>query len=462
MFLSTLLTFGSLFLSGTAEASDNYIGVGPYQFSPQVSLSYEYRSNIYLYPRDSDDPATPSGASLILNPVVKFKLDGSTVKFLAGTAYTARVYLDQELQDLNRFKDVQFIGSARLFPNGKAGLQLTETFSVSGREIEASLETGDGKDLSYIQSISSKTNLGLAFTPGPILSVNTGGSLALQYIQNTSKTDSEMNLNNKTDTGLFLDVHWKFLPKTTILLLGSRSSFDWEQNLLPNPSPSVSGAEYCQAVEGEELIPDCYVGTPDGSNSNMKIGISGQVSDNLILKTIVGMSSNEYSKDSVIDAMDSMFDSYTDDQLRNVTEGVTGQGVTTSLSGLEGLIYELGFTYFYTEKQQISLMYNRGNQDAFFTNYSIFRELKSTHVWKPNVKINITNLLNFRLDTYYGLVERSDIKLTYSGNAAYAFTKRLNGRVGLGYRELINTDPEWQDQVTFRDVSINAGLVWGY
>ena len=60
--------------------------------------------------------------------------------------------MDNTYSDLNRFKDVQFIGSGRLFPNGKAGLQISETFVVSGREIESAtdtttVETGDGKDL---------------------------------------------------------------------------------------------------------------------------------------------------------------------------------------------------------------------------------------------------------------------------------------------------------------------------
>ena len=67
---------------------------------------------------------------------MKFKLDGSTIKVLAGSSYNARVYLDNTYSDLNRFKDVQFIGSGRLFPNGKAGLQISETFVVSGREIK--------------------------------------------------------------------------------------------------------------------------------------------------------------------------------------------------------------------------------------------------------------------------------------------------------------------------------------
>ena len=107
-------------------------------------------------------------------------------------------------------------------------------------------------------------------------------------------------------------------------------------------------------------------------------------------------------------------------------------------------------------------MYNRGNQDAFFTNYSIFREFKTTHVWKPNVKVNVTNLLMFDWIPTIRKVSRNDIKLTYSGNVAYSFTKRLNGRLGIGYRELINTQEEFQDQVTFRDLSFNAGLVWGY
>ena len=464
MFLSTLLLFTSNLLCSSANASDNYIGLGPYQFNPQVSVSYEYRSNIFLTPQDTENNATTGAGSVLINPVVKFKLDGSTIKVLAGSSYNARVYLDNTYSDLNRFKDIQFIGSGRLFPNGKAGLQLSETFVISGREIESAtdtttVETGDGKDLAYVQAISSKTNLGLAFTPGPILSLNAGGSYGFQYVQNTSQTEDTENLNSKTDTGLYVDLHWKLLPKTTILILGSRNSFDWDNNLLINPIPTIALLDDCQVIAGNEpTAPYCYVGTPDGASSNMKVGLSGQISDNLILKAIAGMSSNSYSEESVISAMDEKFaGGYTSGERDTVT-----YGVTESMSGLEGIISEVGFTYFYTEKQQFSLMYNRGNQDAFFTNYSIFKEFKTTHVWKPNVKTNVTNLFNIRFDNYYGAVSRNDTKLTYSGNVAYAFTKRMNGRLGLGYRELINTQEEFQDQVTFRDLSFNAGLVWGY
>ena len=61
------------------------------------------------------------------------------------------------------------------------------------------------------------------------------------------------------------------------------------------------------------------------------------------------MSSNSYSEESVIDAMDAMFDSW----LYIGERDTVTYGVTESMSGLEGLIY-VGFTYFYTEKQQIS------------------------------------------------------------------------------------------------------------
>ena len=56
--------------------------MGPYQFNPQVSVSYEYRSNIFLTPQDTEGNATTGAGSVLINPVVKFKLDGSTIKVL--------------------------------------------------------------------------------------------------------------------------------------------------------------------------------------------------------------------------------------------------------------------------------------------------------------------------------------------------------------------------------------------
>ena len=146
--------------------------------------------------------------------------------------------------------------------------------------------------------------------------------------------------------------------------------------MLINPIPTIASLDSCQVISGDEPTdPSCYVGTPDGSSSNMKVGLSGQISDNLILKAIAGMSSNSYSEESVISAMDDKFGpgGYTSGERDTVT-----YGVTESMSGLDGIISEVGFTYFIRKKQQFSLMYNRGNQDAFFTNYSIFREFKTT------------------------------------------------------------------------------------
>ena len=80
------------------------------------------------------------------------------------------------------------------------------------------------------------------------------------------------NLNSKTDTGLYLDVHWKLLPKTTILVLGSRrSSFDWDNNLLINPIPTIASLDSCQVISGDEnYFYLTVIGTPDGSTSNSK------------------------------------------------------------------------------------------------------------------------------------------------------------------------------------------------
>ena len=68
--------------------------------------------------------------------------------------------MDNTYSGLNRFKDVQFIGSGRYFQMEKQvfkSLRLLLFPVVDESPTDTTtVETGDGKDLAYVQAISSK------------------------------------------------------------------------------------------------------------------------------------------------------------------------------------------------------------------------------------------------------------------------------------------------------------------
>ena len=498
-FILSSLLLSSTVLSGNANAAEGtYIGNGALRVSPQIATSFERRSNLLL--TNANIPNI-SGTSLLLNPVVKLKLNTTNLSSMFGVSYKARKYIsfnEVDLSSLDRWNDVQALSSFNLFPDKKLGLTFDDTFSIAGRETASTSEIESQIDGAYIQSLNNKASLSLSFRPGSILKLNAGGSYAINTLQNTSQVanneaDIAPALNSKSTYGAYFDGSWKFFPKTTLALNWSRYNFDWANNILTSsnncydPSLAIANAgfgnpndEIVDTDEDGESDAVCYVGIPDGVSSTLQISLSGQFTNNLLLKLLVGSSTMQYGSDEnlseVVSAIETLNSSVT------ATSGITDaekpeyligdyyseqiiNSSQVSVNTLDGLLVEFGATYFPTDKQQFSFGYTRGNADAFFTNYTIFREALFRYIWKPTMKLSLNNFVKARLDFYNGGVTRSDLQMTLAVDATYNVSNRLNVTFGSNWRSLQSVtlnNAEKIESIEFNDLSVHGGLVWGY
>ncbi|MBM76169.1 MAG: hypothetical protein CMK59_12270 [Proteobacteria bacterium] len=498
LILSALL-LSSIALSNDAQAAEGaYIGNGSFRVSPQIGASFERRSNLLL---TNPDITNVSGTALLLNPVLKLKHNTTNMSSMFGVSYKYRRYLtlgEVDLSSLNRWQDVQMLSSFNLFPDKKLGLMFDDTFSIAGRETTATSEIESQTDGAYIQSLNNKASLSLSFRPGSILRLNAGGSYAVNILQNTSEVanneaDVVPALNSKRTYGAYFDGNWKFFPKTTLAMKWSRYNFDWYNNILTSSSncydPLLAEAtpefgnpndEVVDTDDDGESDSVCYVGIPDGVSSTFQVSLSGQFTNNLLLKFLVGSSSTKYGttedleevSQAILNLNNSVTDSsgLTNDEEEEYRIGsyYEQQIINASKVGvntLDGLLVEFGATYFPTEKQQFSFGYTRGNADAFFTNYTIFREALFRYIWKPSVKLSVNNFVKARLDFYNGGVTRSDLQLTLAVDGTYNVSNRLNLTLGSNWRTLQSVtlnDVEKVESIEFSDLSIHGGLVWGY
>jgi hypothetical protein len=448
----------------TAAAADNYIGTDTLQLTPSVSIGSEYRTNLYLSQGQDFDSPTKSGAALLINPLVKLKLNGSDLNLNLAVAYSAKKYLSEELSNLDRYADARVVGGLKLFPNGKLGLILDNQFSSSGREtapLDVSDQSSNANDdtNAYIQNINNSTHLGARFQPGSILHIDLGGEFTYQDIQDISASHSvegDNSLNSKNATGIYWDGSWKFFPKTSVYFMGDVEWFNWEYNLVQSPTTCI--------------IDDfCYAGIPDGRTADTVMGLTGQITDKLLLKVGGGMGSVKYDSDSVAQDLvdrtalvkpDSGESLILDQEVNDSTYNTVVSQISQNISGTDGWITELSASYYPTENQQVTISYDKSYLDVFFTNYSIYREVTLGHSWSVRDRIVLDTALRYRKDSYVGAVTRTDTRVSAANDINITVAKIADISAGWGWRRLANQ--EGLPDLDYDDFNLHAGLVIGY
>lgn len=437
---------GLSFLASSAYA-DDHIGKNSLQFSPSISIGSEYRTNLYLQEGllESSDgsivgqPLT-SGTALLINPVLKLKYENEAVKSALGLNYRARKYISSDevdLSGLDRFKDLQLSAGLDVYPIKSLGLSVSNELSSSGRETSAD-DTGSA----YLQTIRNNLRSGILIRPGSALEVSAGGSFGIVDITDAiSATGGDApTINNKQSFGWYGDIQWKFFPRTSFFVNVSQETFDWQNKVVFSDESCISS-----------FTGDCEIASaiPNGSTIRTALGFTGRLSERLLLKASVNYGTASYDIDSLT------ADISLGEQLSSLVDSASA-----SLQGLNGLGVATGLTFLFSDTHTFDLSYDKDFMDVYFTNFSVFHQVRAGHSVLLFNKVKWDTNVRYRVDSYEGAVTRTDNRISVNSSLNVALQKRLSLRVGGGWSQLAST-PEFFN-IEYDDVRVHGGLVVGY
>jgi hypothetical protein len=438
----------SVILCSSSAYADDHIGKNALQFSPSISVGSEYRTNLYLQEGLLESSSGSilgqplvSGTAILVNPVAKLKYSSSGVNTVLGINYRAKKYISSDTVDLSgldRFKDVQLLGSLDLYPIKEFGFSLSNSLLSSGRETSAD-DTGSA----YLQTIRNNFRGGLLIRPGSALEISAGGVYGIVDITDaqSSKDDPAVVLNNKQSLGWYADAQWKFLPRTSFFLNVSQENFDWQNKI-------VFSEESCEVV----LTDDCAIASavPNGSTLRSSLGLSGRFSERLLMKAAINYGTATYDTETL-------------------TEGITlGEELSTmvvdsagaNLEGLNGLGVSAGLTYMFSDTHSFNLAYDKDFMDVYFTNFSVYNQASLEYSVLIMKRVKWDTNFRYRIDSYEGSVTRKDSRLSINSSVNILLQKRASLRLGGGWSQLASS-PEFYD-IEYDDFRVHGGLVLGY
>ncbi|MDP6933054.1 MAG: hypothetical protein QGG40_09065, partial [Myxococcota bacterium] len=418
------------------------------ELSPAVSVSTLYRSNVYLQEGSAGGgEETTSGVSLKLNPTLEMKLKNSDLDFDLEAAYTARRYLNKELQNLNRYQDASLKAAADVLPTSIVGARVTETFKSVGRESE-----GTYAEHAYVRRNSNNVGGHVSVHPGGALTVNAGGRY--QYVDYSVPEDSNAegspSLNNKNSYGPAADLKWRFLPKTAVVANYAWYAFDWENNIL-----DARLGDFGDAGDFGE-----FIGVPDGRAWKANAGIRGRITEKLVIGLVGGYGASIYDETSVTNP-DSVPDGFDSTDPTHADDLDVSQGFGTDLQGFPGgLLMSTDVTYQPSEGQSFSLGYIKDFQDVYFTNYVSYDHMFLRYQGLLADRVGLKAETSSRFEQYFGEVNRSDMSLSSKLEAAYRSSDILHVETGVNW--VARRSLDGNADVEYDDVRVNLGVTLMY
>jgi hypothetical protein len=430
MIYMTTMVGSLLALSAAPTASaapGDHIGSDTVSLIPRIDLSTQYRTNVYLEEGDigGGTPET-SAALLMISPSAIFKVDGENVNLNFNGTYGMRRYINEDVSNLNRFKDGKLELRTLFLPDAKVGLVLNDTFVSSGRETDSFKA-----ESAYIQQLSNELKSGLQIQPGSALDISVLGVLNIEDYSGITPVGAEADtLNNKYEYGVLPSIVWSFFPKTKFFVQGDYRWFDWYYNEI---DVNESIAPECIGTE------ICVVGIPNGSQSRVSAGINGRFTDKTSLILSVGKGKSTYDETSV-------------------EGGSPDDSFAADLDSL--LIYQARFEVYPSEFQTIYLNFKTDFKDVYFSNFSEFKSLDVGYNGNLTSKVSLKTSFELRQDNYEGIISRSDIRLNARGDFDIRVADFMNVTFGTWWRRLASQDGI--SAIEYDDVNVHAGVAFTY
>ena len=438
------ILLGCIGSNAAAAAAGDHIRSGNAEIVPSVELAVEHRTNAYRQEGTASGgvPVTP-GTLLRIHPNLTVDINGTDAKFNMGFGWTVRKYFQSELNNLDRFNDLDLGLGLVLLPEAMVGAKLKNDFRYVGWESESTFV-----DNAYVQNLGDEVSGRIAVHPGGPLELDVGGNLAFDNYRVPSQINplNTPSLNSRLGYGPAAELKWRFFPKTAIVADFRYHWFFWEDNWL-----NATGDE----VTSDDDVGD-YVAVPDGSLWRTRVGLRGRLTEKVVLGLVAGYGGANYDENTVIEDAANEVDG------ANPEIDAAAVGFDVDLKGFpSGLLAEINVSFTPIETQLMMVGMKKDFQDVYFTNYVTYNTIFATYQGRFAEDFTALATGSFRFENYAGEVTREDQFVTVGGRLGYDATKFLTVGIGTGWQRRISADRA-HPEVEYDNVSVDGGVTFTY
>jgi len=394
----TGLVAATLGPAALADPGDN-IKIGPSTtLAPRLEFGLLARTNLTQVPNDPiggvSMTVAPGGRLVHDTPDTYVALDGS---------YRVVKFFTRRLSGLDQFNDfdVQFDASlARTRPVG---------FVVSNR---AALVNNNATDRLGNTPFHTRTrndlSAGVQVRPGASLQLDLRGKYEWDSIRvpfGAVGSDTR-GLNQRNGYGGRWDIEYRFYPRTSFVVEGDLTRFDWQRNVLER---GATGNVFAM---------------PDSTHFRLLTGIRGRFTDRVVAVAQLGYGLANYSVDSVTQVCSGRAD---------CTPSV-GNQFDASLSGLQRLLVVGQIGYEFAPGREITIGYRKDFDDVFFTNFMAYHMVHAGARSTLGERFVVDGRVVLRQEDYRGaLPARSDLFVNAEGGGELLLQDWLRLRLAAGY-----------------------------
>jgi len=444
------------------------------EFTPSLSIAGVYRTNNYLTVGssfgDSDDDANVGGMHLNVRPNLALELESHAVILGVDAGYEMRKYFQEELTNLDRFRNVNGQIQLVLLPKAVVGFKLNSGIVISGRETEA-VNSQDA----YLQQLVSRNQATLTVRPGDAMEIDVGGSFELRTIKvpegfATVDGAPTANLNSRASSGVVSTFNWQFLPKTAVVAGFERFNSRWESNAIAASGegvgtfaiePGGAGFVMCDPSDAATGADDCFLPVPNGVFTSFNTGIRGRFTPRLVLGAVVGFTRATFDA-STVEAPVSGVGMTEVEDIDKCGSKDDADGVNDDLVGFPCMLngnVEIGYEV--REGHVFTVGFLREAQPVFFTNYLNLNRYYVGYGGTVADRHRLSVGLDVNQQDYRGQVTRDDLWFRARTDVAWGIQKWLTIDTGVGYTGRRSVGGEFPE-IEYDDINVHAGLTVEY
>lgn len=452
------------------------------ELAPSLSVAGVYRTNNYLtvgerVSGDADD-ASIGGIHLNVRPQLAVGWKGKAIEAGFDGGYDLRKYFNEDLTNLDRYKNFDARGRLNILPKGVVGIKLDSGVTVTGRETEA-VNSQDA----YLQQLVFRNTAMLAIRPGNAMELDVGGVFENRVIkvpEGFALLDDgspTANLNERTSAGLISTFNWQFLPKTAIVAGFERFNSTWDSNTIAASGDGV-GDFAIQPQDGTFVMcdpfdaagaTDCFLPVPNGVFTSFDAGIRGRFTEKLIIGAVLGFTRADFDSTTVevpftdpdtgAESSLQMREDGSDDKCgdRNSADGVNDdlRGFPCSLNGNFEIRYDI------RKNHKLTVGFLRDTQPVFFTNYLNLNRYYIGYTGRFADRHAASLNFDVNQQFYRGQVVRDDLWYRVRGDIGWGVQKWLIIDTGVWYTARRTADGAY-GSIEYDDVNIHAGITLTY
>jgi len=221
-----------------------------------------------------------------------------------------------------------------------------------------------------------------------------------------------------------LKSEWKFLPRTSLILDGDVTRFDWQQNAVSGGGNTVQ--------------------LPDSTHFRIMSGLRGRLTERVVVVAQLGYGSASYGPSAARGAA-------------CPTQPVFG--VQSKPAGLQPLLGVAQVVYAFDEGRKVTLGYRKDFDDVFFSNFMAYHRVYGTLSSDFGTRVSTGATASIRQESYRGEVSRNDVFLDLGGHASYQIREWVSATGGVGYQQRLSAATP---NVQYNDIQPRLLMTFSY